>query len=323
MGITTRIGNWIQQKVYSEQTPITSTDIAPSANEQVAVLPEQGRDAEIVSGTWVPDQTITIANQSAMAIAQAQKHTERLRKKVEAFDEDRQSPAEWAIVKLFTGLAYVMPVITAWVVGMAIGDAFSGAFTWKDNWSVYGHVISLFFEACLPMLGFAVTRAVKRAFKDRSQVPLCAILGALFLALAIGNAFATMYLVEKHVDTANKFAMVSMYFRSFGPLIIDVVSTVFLSVVIVKNLQKFLADMQTKSVAVATVAQAEIAVKSAFSKAAQDKQNAQFEMDEKRERSETIQKFYRIQNQKLLQDAESKLLEGPDSGNKGKYGGGW
>jgi hypothetical protein len=242
----------------------TTTALAP-INGNTVITDERGREAEVVSGTFIPTIDAT-GSASAMAHAQAQSHTERLRKKVEAFDEDRQSPAEWMIVKLFTGMAYVMPTITAYVVGMAIGDAFAGPLKWSDNWSVYGHVISLFFEFCLPMPGLAVTKAVKRAFKDRSQVALCAGLSAVFVILAVGNAFATMYLVEKHIDSTNKFAMVSMYFRSFGPLIIDVSATIFLSVVIVKNLQKFLADMQTKSVAVATVAQSEIAVDNAFSK---------------------------------------------------------
>ncbi len=319
---TTKLLNpktWFSTPLDTDEAPKASTDLAPS-NDSTAITDSQGKDAEIVTGTFVP--TIDATGSRDALLAQAQKHTERLRKQVEAFDEDRQSPAEWMVVKLFTGLAYIMPTVTAWVVGMAIGDAFAGPFRWNDNWSVYGHVISLFFEACLPMLGLAVTKAVKRAFKDRSQVPLCIVLAVIFVVLAVGNAFATMFLVEKHLASNDKFALVSMYFRSFGPLIIDTASTIFLSVVIVKNLQKFLADMQTKSVAVATVAQAEIAVESAFSKAAQDKQNAQFEMEEKRERSETIQKFYRIQNQKLLQDAESKLLD-EGEGRKGRYGNSW
>jgi hypothetical protein len=123
----------------------TETSLTP-VNDNMAITDERGRDAEVVSGTFVPTIDVTGNSASALALAQAQKQTERLRKKVEAFDEDRQSPAEWIIVKLFTGMAYLMPTITAYVVGMAIGDAFAGPLKWSDNWSVYGHVISLFFE---------------------------------------------------------------------------------------------------------------------------------------------------------------------------------
>ena len=57
-----------------------------------------------------------------------------------------------------------------------------------------------------------------------------------------------MYLIEGPVKIAdNDFkGQASLYFRSFGPLVIDSIATIFLSVVTIRNLRKFIKDMQAK-----------------------------------------------------------------------------
>jgi hypothetical protein len=105
---------------------------------------------------------------------------------------------------------------------------------------------------------------------------------------------------------------------------VDIISTIFLSVVTVKNLQKFLKDKQQEAMAIRSGAEAEIAVDEAFQAAERRRREAESEQRRKDEQLDTMQEFYRIQNQKLLQDARSKLLEGGDDSNrKGRYGGGW
>ena len=116
---------WIATKLDT-----VSTALAPAANEQVAVIPEQAKDAEIVSGTFIP----TI---NATGGTEAHKHAARLRTTIETFNEDKQSPLEWLVVKFFTALAYLLPPFVAWIVGQAIGDAWGGKFDWSNAWSVY------------------------------------------------------------------------------------------------------------------------------------------------------------------------------------------
>src|SRR5260370_13795101 len=299
----------------------TNQVVVPASNQHKSVFPETetAKDAEVVSGHFVPDQTIVINSPDA------QMYTEQLRKTIQSFNEDKMTPMKWLVVKFFEFLSYLGPILVALVVGSAIGDAWSGPFTFRDPWTVYSYVISVVLELMLPALGYACTVALKQALNDRSKVGLFVTLGLLFLALATGNSFATMFLVEKHLDVnANRFAMVSMYFRSFTPMTVDIVATVFLSIVTVKNFQKFLKDKQQEAAAVRSGAEAEIAVQDAFQAAARRKSEADAEQKRKDEQMDTMQQFYRIQNQKLLQDARSKLLDedsGSDSRGRGRYGG--
>jgi len=300
---------WFTTKLDSD-TSTTSTALSPAANEQVATIPEQGRDAEIVSGTFIP--TIDATGNTQM---EAHKHAARLRQTIETFNEDKQTVLEWVTVKFFTVLAYILPPFVAWIVGQAIGDAWGGKFDWSNAWSVYSHVISVSLEMMLPVMGYSVTVAVKRAAKDRSQMFVPITLAILFLALAIGNSFAQIYLIEGHIKIADKdiAGHVSMIFRSFTPLVVDVIATIFLSVVTVKNLQKFLKDMQQKEAGIQAVARSEIAVDMAFNQAAIDRENAAMQQERTRMDNELLRELTRKRN--------DDTLGGGGSGSKGRYGG--
>lgn len=305
MGIKTRVSTWIVNKLDPDNSINSqqSTALSPATNEQVAVIPEQGRDAEVVSGHFVP--TIDATGNGQM---EAHKHAARLRETIESFDEDKQGKLEWLVVKFFTVLAYLLPPFVAYVVGQAIGQAWAGKFDWNNGWSVFSYVISISLEMMLPALGYAVMVTIKRAVKDRHQMWVPFVIGALFLALALGNSYAQIYLIEGHIHLAKDdiAGHISMYFRSFAPLIIDTISTIFLSVVTVKNLQKFLKDMEHKATGIHAVAHSEIAVEQAFDDAA-----------DARERKRMDNDLLRGLNQRRNDDT----LGG--GGSKGKYGGGW
>jgi hypothetical protein len=134
-----------------------------------------------------------------------------------------------------------------------------------------------------------------------------------------------MYLIEGHIKLAadDTAGHISLVFRSFTPMTVDIIATIFLGVVTVKNLQKFLADKTKEAQAIRAGAEAEIAVDEAFQAAERRRREAEAEQRRKDEQLDTMQEFYRIQNQKLLQDARSKLLDEGDNGRKGRYGGAW
>jgi len=311
MGILTRMQNWVDTKVYSMQKPVTSTAMAPAANEQVAVIPEQGRDAEIVSGTFVPDIQIATSGRSD-AIA----HTERIRKTVESFNEDRQTVLEWIVVKFFTVLAYLLPIWIAWIVGQAIGQVWAGKFDWNNPWNVYSYGISVGLEMMIPVMGYSVVTSAKRAVKDRSLMWVPIVLTLFFLGLAVGNSFAQMFMIEGHIKIAKDDfkGQASMWFRSFGPLLIDSIATVFLTVVTVKSQRKFIKDMQEKEAAIQSVAHSEIKVEAAFDQASIDRENAKVQQERVRMDNELLRELTRRRNNDTL---------GGDSGSKGRYGGGW
>src|SRR5437588_12452515 len=143
------------------------------------------------------------------------------------------------------------------------------------------------------------------------------ILAILFLALAIGNSFAQIYLIEGHIKLAkdDTAGHISMIFRSFAPLVIDVIATIFLSVVTVKNLQKFLKDMQQKEAGIQAVARSEIAIDMAFNQASIDRENAAMQQERTRMDNELLRELTRKRNRDTLGD--------DDPGRKGRYGGGW
>jgi hypothetical protein len=289
-----------------------STAVAPNNQTTVLAPPDQAKDAEVVSGQFVP----TI---DATGPTEAHRNAARLRQTIETFNEDKQTPLEWLVVKFFTVLAYLLPPFVAWIVGQAIGDAWGGKFDWVNAWSVYSHVISVSLEMMLPVMGYAVTVAVKRAAKDRSQMFIPIILGLLFLGLAIGNSFAQIYLIEGHIKLAkdDTAGQISMIFRSFTPLVVDVIATIFLSVVTVKNLQKFLKDMQQKEVGIQSVARSEIAVEAAFNQAEIDRENARMRQERDRMDSELLKELTMRRNRETLGDDD-----GPkDSGRRGRHGG--
>jgi hypothetical protein len=312
----THIGNWMDKATFPKDEP-TSTAVAP-ADGTTVITDERGREAEIVSGTFVPDIPI-----NASSYNNAHKHTEHLRKTIASFNEDKMTPLKWIIVTFFTFLSYTAPILIALVVGMAIGEAWAGPFDIKKPWTVYSYSISVTLELMLPALGYAVTVILKQAFNDRSKVGLLVSLALLFVALAVGNSFAQMFLIEGHVKLAanDTAGHISMYFRSFTPMIVDIIATIFLGVVTVKNLQKFLKDKQQEAMAIRSGAEAEIAVDEAFQSADRRRREAEAEQRRKDEQLDTMQEFYRIQNQKLIQDARSKLLDEGPSDRGGRYGG--
>ena len=312
MGIKTRVSTWLVNKLDPDATLNSqqSTALSPATNEQVATIPDQGRDAEVVSGTFVPDIQINTAKGS-----DALAHTERIRKTVESFNDDRMVGLEWVIVHFFKGLAYLLPPFIAWIVGCAIGQAFSGKFDWNNPYTWYSYGISIGLEMMIPVMGYSVTVAAKRATKDRSQIWIPIALAVFFVGLAIGNSFAQMFLMEGHVKiAADDFkGQASIYFRSFGPLLIDSIATVFLTVVTVKSQKKFIKDMQEKEEAINNVARSEIKVETAFDQAAIDRENARVDQERKRMDNELLRELTKRRN--------DDTLGGGGSGNKGRYGG--
>lgn len=310
----THIGNWLDKSIEQHVNAATpSTSLAPAQQPATPAQPEQGNavDGEpVTSGHWI-DAT------GQTALSYSQSHTEDFRHIVNSFDEDKQEWLAWLISKFYMLLAYLLPPITAWYVGQAIGDAFSGSFTLASAWSVYAHLISVSLELMLPVLGLAVTVQFKRALKDRSQLYMCLVLIVLFLVLGVGNAAAQIFLIDQHVTTQSLAGRVGIVFRAFGPMAIDVIATLYLTVTGVRNLKKYLADQREKINAVRDVNQVEIEMEQTQLKAAIDKQSAIMDMESKAQRATTWNQIEAMQSQAMIDQARRNMLE---SGEKdGSY----
>jgi len=308
----TAMENWINSSIDKHIKPATSsTSLAPAQQPGTPAQAEQGNavNGEPVSGHWI-DAT----GQTALAYSQV--HTEDFRRVVNSFDEDRQEWLAWLVSKFYSLLAYLLPPITGVYVGMAIGDAFSGAFTLASAWSTYAHLISVSLELMLPVLGLAVTVQFRRALKDRSQIYMCIVLAALFLVLGVGNAAAQIFLIDQHVTTQSLAGQVGIAFRAFGPMAIDVIATLYLAVIGVRNLKKYLADQREKINAVRDVNQVEIEMEQTQLKASIDKQSAIMDMESKAQRATTWNQIEALQSQAMIDQARRNMLE---SGEGGSY----
>ncbi len=297
------------------QTP-DSTTPAPTA-QPPAIVPDQTPSApaqqDLVSGTFIDatqQQPMIVPMASTAAV-----QTIEFQKVVNSFDEDKQNPMERVTTAIYTVLAYVFPPLTAWYVGMAIGDAFSGMFNFGNAWSVYAHLISITLELMLPILGLAVVVTFKRSLKDRSQLPTFVVLALLFVVLGIGNSCAQLFLIDQHINIgANLPAQFGVYFRAFGPMVIDVISTSYLAVVGVRSLKKYLADQREKITAVRDVSAIHIELDQAHLKASMDKQNAIMEMQSKAQRAQTWNEIEQMQSKAMIEQARRNM---GDQGNEG------
>ena len=322
------MGNWISTLLDQQfadpdnnpgaaaaPVPRTTKPLAPTTGAQA--VPDPATDAQditIETGRFVPDGSPDAHN--AQLASSAIAHTERFRAIVESFDEEKQTGLEWLVRHFFTALAYLLPPLVAFVVGDAIGDAFAGPFS-LASWSLYAHIISVSLEMMLPVMGYSVTIIFKRAIKDRSQLAFFVFLSLVFLLLSVGNSFAQIFLIEKHlsIGKGDTVGEISVIFRSFGPLVIDVISTIYLAVATVKNLQKYLADQRAKIVAVRDVNQVNIEMEQTNIKAAIDRQTAVMDMESKQKRADTWNQIEAMQSQAMIEQARRNMQDRESGGS--------
>ena len=308
------------QQATQQQT--TALVASPPATTQP--LPAQ---AEPVSGTFVPtgepqtDATITIT--PAMLTTDAQKHTERFRKVVESFDEDKQEVVEFLVRKAVTIFCYLSPFALAFFIGMTVGDVFGASQT--GIWGVIGiHLLSLFIEFAMPVLGLATVISFKRLLKDRNAWAPFASLAGFFLAVSVGNSLALLVVLEQGttLDLTNFPTMAAMLVRSFGPLILDVSTALYLGIANAKSLKKYLADARKKVEAVRDINQVEIELDQASMKAAIDRVVAINELQARQERMNTFNEAERLTQKAVIEAMKKKLNDDDDTGagSRSRYG---
>jgi hypothetical protein len=303
----------------SEQAQPPASALAHSAAPQntpsqpgiPAVLDETGQAldaAPVSSGIWI-DASHMMAGGAATA------QTEAFRRIVNSFDEDRQDKLAWLVGKVFMMLAYMLPPLLGWYAGAALGDALTGAFSLAHANNVFIHLISISLELGVPMIGYAVATTFKRAARDRNQVSKCAVLLLVFLVVALGSAVTQDVLLYSPLPQTTLGQQVAVWFRSFGPSIVDILSAVFLSVIGVKNLKKYLADQREKIAAVREVNQVHIEMDKTTLQAAIDQQNALQDMQSKAKRAQTWNKIEEMQSEAMIEQARRNMLgDGRDGG---------
>jgi hypothetical protein len=287
---------------------IAHADVSPAASDDAPPLYVNG---EAVSGHFVDDQA-----QATDPTAQAARRTEQFSRIVATFDEDKLHLLASLVSKFFMAMAYLVPLGIGYFAGAALGDTISGTFSLGAGArNIYTHFLSIVLELSIPMLGYAVAVTFKRAAKDRGQLTLCAVLSLLFLLLAIGNALTQDVLLYHLIPQTTTDEQVSVWFRSFGPSIFDILATIFISIVGVRSLKKYLADQREKIHATREVNLIHIEMDKTTLQAEIDRQSAIMDMQSKQQRSTTWNEIEAMQSKSMIEQARRNMLAGPESGS--------
>ncbi|HLG76646.1 MAG TPA: hypothetical protein VKX46_09530 [Ktedonobacteraceae bacterium] len=302
----------------SSASPDVPVPVVPDAVTMPASEGEQEEEATIVRGRFVP---AGVPVPQALVYGEAQRQTERFRRLVETFDEDKQEPIEWAIRKFCTFFCYLVPLIVAFFIGMGAGDAFAAG--QASFWMRFGiHVLSPALEMGVPLLGIATTLVFKRALRDRAAVPGFIVLALFFLFVSVLNAFVLLFLLEQGMSWDNFTGEIAVWGRSFGPLVLDLICTIYLSVANVRSLHKYLAEQRQKIQAVKDVNAVNLELDEANMRAALERVQALSEMEGKQQRMATLNEAERLTHQAVIESMKKKLLnqDTDDRGGRSRYG---
>ena len=92
-------------------------------------------------------------------------------------------------------------------------------------------------------------------------------------------------------------------------------ATIFISIVGVRNLKKYLADQREKIHATREVNLIHIEMDKTTLQAEIDRQSAILDMQSKQQRSTTWNEIEAMQSKAMIEQAKRTMLEGPDSGS--------
>lgn len=314
-GLNKGLDSLMAERAKSGQAQPPAT--VPDASKPDGGAPATGDDGTIyANGEPVRGRFVPAGGQTSDYTSQAAARTAQFSRIVATFDEDKLHILALVVSKFFTALAYLAPLLIGYFAGAALGDTISGTFDFgAGSFNVFTHLISVVMELSIPMLGYAVAVTFRRAAKDKGQLTICAVLSVLFLLLAVGNALTQDILLYHALPQVSSAEKVSVWFRSFGPSIIDVLATIFISVVGVRNLKKYLADQREKIHATREVNLIHIEMDKTTLQADIDRQSAIMDMESKKQRSETWNTIEAMQSQAMIEQAKRNMLEGPDSGS--------
>ena len=167
------------------------------------------------------------------------------------------------MVFLFTIAAYVGPFIVALAVAQEIADTYSGAFAWGNSWSVGTHIVAWFGELGLAALTVSIATAVRRVVADEEMLPRLVASIVAFVVFSLASGLAQWYVATLHVSPATGSGQAALIFRVAMPVAIDLASMLYLSIMKVKSLKRYLAEQAQKAEAIEQVNKSHLRVEQA------------------------------------------------------------
>ncbi len=288
MGLRNRMGGWLVQKLSSPPTPPAASPGSPA-------------QLNLVNGEVFEDDMVIDASPPGS-------HFERYRRLIDSFDEDRENTFEKLVRWLFLLLAYALPVIVAYAMGKEIGDAYGGAFSWSDGWSLGTHVVAMAGEFALAMMTLSAATALRRMATDPGYAPKFVGSVASFLLFSVASGLAQWFIASRHIAPRDTSSLVALIFRVSMVPAVDIASLLFLAVMSFKSLKKFVADQRVRAQAIRDINEAELEIERAQAGAARRQQEERQDLVMKEQRNQVWLELDKLHAQSMLAHAKQQAM---------------
>lgn len=301
MGLSDRLGVWLQDK-------LSGAAAAPPDAPGVAAAPAAPSTdgLHLVNGEVFDDDMFI----DASAPLSHASHFERYRRLIDSFDEDRENWFEKLVRWLFLLLAYALPVLVAYAMGKEIGDAYGGAFSWSDGWSLGTHVVAMAGEFALAMMTLSAATALRRMTTDPGYAPKFIGSVVSFLLFSLASGLAQWFISSYHIVPHNTSGYVALVFRVAMVPAVDIASLLFLAVMSFKSLKKFVADQRVRAQAIRDINEAELEIERAQSGAARRQQEERQDLVMKEQRNQVWLELDRLHAQSMIAHAKRQAMLG-------------
>lgn len=234
---------------------------------------------------------------------QATDHLEQVRQEVEKFDEDKRHPLEHLLIFVFTVAAYVLPVVIAVYIGWEIGDAYGGVWRAGDSFSQSMHITAFAGEIAQAMFVIAISFAARAFARNRENLWLLVIACVFFVIFILASGLAQWYVSKLHIAPTTNAGKAGLVFRVAMPALFDIGAALFLAIVNVKNLKRFLQQQSQKAEAIEQVNKSILRIEEAQEEAKQRKEQHQQYLDSMKATQGLVIDLQRIITDRILEEA--------------------
>lgn len=257
---------------------------------------------------WRKERADAAAAKAAAAPAQVateEDHFTRLRAEVQQFDEDKRHVLERVLIFAFTILSYVLPVILAVYVGWEIGDTYGGIWRAGDAFSQTMHIVAWAGELIQASFVIAIAFAARAYARNKSHLWYLLVATFFFLVFIAASGLAQWYVASLHLAGAldNNAGKVGLIFRVVMPALVDIGGAIFLAVVNIKDLKKYLIQLEQKAEALEKLNQSHLRVEEAQEAARRAKQQHDQYMESLQRSQELVNKLQELITSGVLESA--------------------
>lgn len=245
---------------------------------------------------------------------------ERMKAKVETFDEDKEGIGAKIVRKLFTLAAYLLPFLVAYAIGKEIGDYYGGSLNLSDGWSLGMHTLSWGGEAALAMMVISTATAWRRFKKDPGAGGKLLSSGIAFVVFTLASCSAQWVIAFNHIHPTIPGDYIPLVFRVSMAPCVDIAALLWLSIMGLKSLKTELAELQQKKTAIIELTEAEIAITDAQEGANQRREQMQQALETQKRFAALVMELSEISGQGMVELAKMAVAGGANFRRLGEPG---